>query len=363
MYVASVHAGTVQQAPQAAGDSQNPANPKDKEQSGPQLLDQLTTDLLKVVKNHPIWAIVIGMAFLALIIGLVILVYYASRISTDVSYPKQKEPLFFFWLGMVYTSLLLLAAVAYNILVGRNDVLLLGGILPIAVPWFGAVGAVTISLEGVFLWNNQWDTKYNYWHIGRPLFGAVLGIVAYFIFVVIVTASGSPPKFLDAGGTAGTTPKDLIIFYVLAFLVGYREETFRELIKRVTDLILRPGSQTASEPSATFKVDGKQVNEIKMPATAINKPSSVTVEVQNTGGVSLMTPDISVSTDSPGNAGTFVKDGGHDSVSGKDLTPGEMRTVMVTFTPQVAGSFTGVLTLKASNLSTPRTIRITGTAQ
>jgi len=214
----------------------------------------------------------------------------------------------------------------------------------------------------VFLWNNQWDTKYNYWHIGRPLFGAVLGIVAYFIFVVIVTASGSPPKFLDAGGAANTNAKDLIIFYVVAFLVGYREETFRELIKRVTDLILRPGSQTASEPSATFKVAGAQVNEIKMPATAINKPSSVTVDVHNTGDVSLMTPDISVSTDSPGNAGTFVKDGGNDRVSGKDLAPGEMRTVVVIFTPQEAGSFTGVLTLKASNLSTPRTIRITGTA-
>ena len=33
------------------------------------------------------------------------------------------------------------------------------------------------------------------------------------------------------------------IYHVLAFIVGYREETFRDLLKRVTDLILRPGDK------------------------------------------------------------------------------------------------------------------------
>src|SRR5207249_368955 len=104
----------------------------------------------------------------------------------------------FFWLGMIYTALLLLMAAVYNLTKEQNaGATVVGGILPIAVPWFGALGAVTISLEGVFLWNNQWDRKYNYWHIGRPLFGAVLGIVAFFLFVVIVSASGSSPKFLE----------------------------------------------------------------------------------------------------------------------------------------------------------------------
>jgi hypothetical protein len=34
--------------------------------------------------------------------------------------------------------------------------------LPIAVPWFGAIGAVTISLEGVFKWSeSRWNPEYN----------------------------------------------------------------------------------------------------------------------------------------------------------------------------------------------------------
>ena len=33
---------------------------------------------------------------------------------------------------------------------------------------------------------------------------------------------------------------NVTIFEVLAFIVGYREETFRHLLKRVTDLILQP---------------------------------------------------------------------------------------------------------------------------
>src|SRR5207248_634808 len=147
---------------------------------------------------------------------------------------------FFFWLSMMYTALLLLMAVTYLVCARDAQPTLLAGILPIAVPWFGALGAVTISLEGVFLWNDQWDRKFNYWHIGRPLFVAVLGIVASFIFVVIAVAAGSPPPFLS--DEASPTAKDFIIYYVLAFLVGYREETFRELIKRATDLILKPGT-------------------------------------------------------------------------------------------------------------------------
>ena len=46
----------------------------------------------------------------------------------------------------------------------------------------------------MFLWNNQWDKKYNYWHIGRPLFGAMLGIVAFFLFVFI-WLRGTLPRF------------------------------------------------------------------------------------------------------------------------------------------------------------------------
>src|SRR5262245_18942011 len=170
-----------------------------------------------------VWGVVIAGI---IIVGGGVLLYRAGRAGADTRILRL-TPSFFFWLGMVYTGLLLLMSAVYILLFPDPPPRLLGGILPIGVPWFGALGAVTISLEGVFRYNNQWDRTYNYWHVGRPLFGAVLGIVAFFLFVVIGSAAGIAPKFLDGSVPIEKIPlKDFVIYYVLAFLVGYREETF-----------------------------------------------------------------------------------------------------------------------------------------
>jgi hypothetical protein len=294
----------------------------------------------------------------AIVIGGVVLLYRAFRADTNPLILRL-GPSFFFWLGMLYTALLLLLAAVYNLAFPSPRVRLLGGILPVGVPWFGALGAVAISLEGVFLWNNQWDRKYNYWHIGRPLFGSVLGIVAFFIFVVIGAAAGTPPKFLDIGSSPAPL-KDFIIYYVIAFLVGYREETFRELIKRATDLILKPGTQAAPAPAVTFKVAGTTAQEIRCPDVAAGQPPSrVTVEVQNTGAAALTAPVVTVTPVDPTPANTFAT--ANDQVTGGgDLAPGQTRRLDVTFSPQVAGNFSGMLTITATNLSVPKTIRISG---
>jgi Abnormal spindle-like microcephaly-assoc'd, ASPM-SPD-2-Hydin len=235
----------------------------------------------------------------------------------------------------------------------------LGGILPIAVPWFGALGAVTISLEGVFLWNSQWDKKYNYWHIGRPVVGAVLGIVAFFLFVLIVTASGTPPKFLTGEATGA---KDFIIYYMVAFLVGYREETFRDLIKRATDVILQPGTQPPSGPAVTFKIAGVTSSHISFPRTTVGTTSRVAVEVQNVGSAPLIAPAVAVAATAPAPVATFGT--ANDRVTGGgDLAPGQVRTVDVTFTPQAAGNLAGTLTVSATSLTAPKAIGVSGTAQ
>ncbi|HEX2294813.1 MAG TPA: fibronectin type III domain-containing protein [Actinomycetota bacterium] len=115
-------------------------------------------------------------------------------------------------------------------------------ILPVA--WFGAVGAVSISLKGVFDHNLSWNPKWNYWHIARPLTGAVLGSIGYLLFVAAAEAATGPSD----GTEAGTT--EAIVSYLIGFVIGYREETFRELIKRFTDLILSPGGTDSEPPSA-----------------------------------------------------------------------------------------------------------------
>jgi hypothetical protein len=301
--------------------------------------------------NPMLWAL----ALAGLIVAVTAILLYKT-VGQTTPLILQLSPSFFFWLGMGYMALLLLAAAVFHIYRSAPGPTLVGGILPIAVPWFGALGAVTISLEGVFLFNSQWEHKFNYWHIGRPLFGAVLGIVAFFIFIVIVSAAGSAPNFLD--GRAPSLGKDYIIFYVVAFLVGYREATFRELIKRATDLVLKPGATAATAAALTIKVNGKIAPTIDFPQTAAGTTSKLTVEVQNSGTVPVTSPTATLTADAGTTTGVFSI---VDQVSGKgDLAPSRSRTVEVSFTPPATGTFGATLTIAAANLAAPKTLRVTG---
>jgi hypothetical protein len=118
------------------------------------------------------------------------------------------------------------------------------GSVPLAVIWFGALGAVLISLTGIVEHAHDWDESFALWHLSRPLVGASLAVIGVLIVQAGVLAIGSSP-------TVNTeTPKNLL-YYLIAFLFGYREETFRELIKRLVDLILAP-----SKPSPVPTITG-----------------------------------------------------------------------------------------------------------
>ena len=137
-----------------------------------------------------------------------------------------------FWLAIFYS--IALAALA---IFGNCSPIVSFGV-PDSIAWFGAVGAVMISFQGIFDHREDWDPLFNYWHVARPIVGAGLGAMSFLIFSVIVTLAGSaPPDPAKAPSVA-----NLNIFHVLAFIVGYREQTFRDLLKRVTDLILRPAA-------------------------------------------------------------------------------------------------------------------------
>ena len=143
-----------------------------------------------------------------------------------------------FFVSMAYALLMLAAAVVHRC--GVIDLFEMKDFLvPMSIPWFGAIGAITISLQAVFERRDDWDSAYNYWHLARPLIGAVLGIMSFLILSVIVTLAGSTAPSPDAAPTIA----NMNIYHVLAFIVGYREETFRDLLKRVTDLILRPAAK------------------------------------------------------------------------------------------------------------------------
>jgi hypothetical protein len=72
---------------------------------------------------------------------------------------RPPGPTFFFVLGLVYLALLLLLAIGREARFWFLDDLHdpIAGVLPLGVPWFGALGAVTLSLYGVFDHNDHWD--------------------------------------------------------------------------------------------------------------------------------------------------------------------------------------------------------------
>jgi IPT/TIG domain-containing protein len=117
------------------------------------------------------------------------------------------------------------------------------GPIPVGVVWFGALGAVLISLTGIVEHAHDWDPGFNLWHLSRPLVGAALAVVAVLIVQAGVLAAGAPPS-----GSSTEIPKYLL-YYLVAFLVGYREETFRDLLKRVVDLILTPAPAPPAKPT------------------------------------------------------------------------------------------------------------------
>lgn len=117
------------------------------------------------------------------------------------------------------------------------------GSIPVGVVWFGALGAVLISLTGIVEHADDWDPRFDLWHLSRPLIGAALAVVGVLIVQAGVLAAGTNP----ANSVSGA-PRNLL-YYLVAFLVGYREETFRDLVKRLVDLIF---TSAATPPKPTI---------------------------------------------------------------------------------------------------------------
>lgn len=96
----------------------------------------------------------------------------------------------------------------------------IAGSVPIGVLWWGAVGAVLVGFYGIFFHNKDWNQSYNPWHIARPITGMTLGSVSY----LILKSAGAGLQFE--------------VYYLLAFLVGFSERTFRDLLERTTKHLL-----------------------------------------------------------------------------------------------------------------------------
>lgn len=191
---------------------------------------------------------------------------------------ERKDAAFFFWLDIAYIAALALLALFWaKGLPGTHHTGLhavfvkgvIGGLVPLAVPWFGALGGITISLYGVFEHNAHWQTRWNYWHAARPVVGAILASVGYLLFVAVIQSTGTTV-------TPGSgKPPTVITYDVLAFILGYREETFRTLIKRFVDLFLTPPPTPGDVAVAHITVDsptGPAPHKVKLDPTGSSVP-------------------------------------------------------------------------------------------
>jgi hypothetical protein len=167
--------------------------------------------------------------------------------STNSSLSRLGGRAALFWLSLLY--LLGLGVVAWLYFTDRLSLPGAVGSEPTAgILWFGALGGVLLSLSGVFDHPYDWDDAYRLWHIARPFVGAAVGLVAVLIVQAGILAVGQDPT---QAPTRSESASKFILYYLVAFLVGYREETFRELIKRLADVILTP-SPTAGGSAPTL---------------------------------------------------------------------------------------------------------------
>jgi hypothetical protein len=113
------------------------------------------------------------------------------------------------------------------------------GILPIGIVWFGALGGSLLSLTGVFKHHkDDWSDSFNVWHALRPWTGLVMGSLgAFFLLVSTELASASA-----AGVSHAPLKINPDIYYVSAFVVGFVERSFRELVQRLAQSIFGPGN-------------------------------------------------------------------------------------------------------------------------
>ena len=89
--------------------------------------------------------------------------------------------------------------------------------------------------------------------------------MAYIIFVGVIRAIGPQPAPQDSVGN--------LVYYAVAFIVGFREETFRLLIARVGDLIVGPGPGRRSASVAERRSSTPTAAQPGVQPAATNRPA------------------------------------------------------------------------------------------
>jgi hypothetical protein len=204
-------------------------------------------------------------------------------------------------------------------------------ILPSVVPWAGALGGVGISLVGVagHAKKGDWQPEsYGYWHLTRAMLGAIFGSVAVLIITLILqnVKQAAPTDH-------GFTHSGEAVLAIIAFVVGFREETFRSLIVRVVDVILGP---SASDVAATYTLAPQPID---FGTATVRKAKTTTIHLFNASpsSMTMHMQDISVQGD-----GLKVTLSQHPTT----IASGESGGIDLTWTPAEPGPLNANIQVK-----------------
>jgi hypothetical protein len=154
--------------------------------------------------------------------------------TTPYVEPLVDMPVHIFVVALAYLAILVALFATYaSWSAFRADAPKSFGQIPVGVVWFGATGAVIGSLFGIFNHNKQWKLSYNYWHYCRPLFGAVTGSIGALLYLVLLIL-----------GTTTAVRVQNVTFYAAAFVFGFADKSFIQLVQNVTAVIIKPGNQS-----------------------------------------------------------------------------------------------------------------------
>lgn len=98
--------------------------------------------------------------------------------------------------------------------------------------WFGALGGIVISLKGVYdhcCARGDWDNCFDLWHIGRPISGALTGLITL-VLLLATNPNGVPSQ---------------PVVFAIAFIFGTQERRFFNFLSEVAALVVRVPNEDA----------------------------------------------------------------------------------------------------------------------
>ncbi len=241
----------------------------------------------------------------------------------------------------------------------------LGGGFPVIVPWAGAVGGATNAIRGLVAnWPKYAEDqpgskcaahrlRWNTWAFVQPVLGAVFGSIAVLIVTLLLGILGS-------SNTLDVSASGQMLLTAVAFIVGYRQKTFHDLVTRSVNVLFGPGDAVLDNDEGGAGTSSIVVEPVKLDLEAAPQtPTTGKVTLKNMS-TSMIPKDqvvLSLINLTPAGTTAFNVDPLRANLGSRNKAE-----VTVRFDPgQAPGPFTATLRLAHGELV--RTVALTGTVK